>query len=176
VEPLQSDAAASVIEPKPRRHRRLPLGAELALAMLPTITILAVLALVETYSNQRLLFASLASSAFLIYLDPQHASNRVRTLIISQLAAALLGFAAFWCIGPGYFASAFAMVLVIVLMILFDAVHPPAVSTALSFAFRSGNESNLLLFLVAVGMIAMLVGLQRASVWLMSYFHRKQIS
>jgi starch phosphorylase len=32
----------------------------------------------------------------------------------------------------------------------FDAVHPPAVSTSLSFALRAGNENNLVLFALAV--------------------------
>jgi hypothetical protein len=34
------------------------------------------------------------------------------------------------------------MVLTIVVLILWDAVHPPAVSTALSFAFRAGSEER----------------------------------
>ncbi|MEC4818085.1 MAG: hypothetical protein SAK29_33165 [Scytonema sp. PMC 1069.18] len=50
------------------------------------------LAFVEVLSRQRLLFASLASSAFLIYLDPQHGSNTVRTLVLSQMMAASIGF------------------------------------------------------------------------------------
>ena len=52
---------------------RLTLKGELALATAPTVTVLVVLALVEVLSRQRLLFASLASSAFLIYLDPNMA-------------------------------------------------------------------------------------------------------
>ena len=66
-------------------RRRLTIRGELALATAPTIIILGVLALVEALSRQRLLFASLASSAFLIYLDPQHGTNTVRTLILSQM-------------------------------------------------------------------------------------------
>ncbi len=46
-------------------RRRLNLRGEFALALLPTATVLAVLALVEALSRQRLLFASLAASAFL---------------------------------------------------------------------------------------------------------------
>lgn len=42
-----------------RIRRRLPLKGEFLLALLPTVTILAVLALVEGVSRQRLLFASL---------------------------------------------------------------------------------------------------------------------
>lgn len=54
---------------------RLDLKGELALATAPTVLILTVLALVEVLSRQHLLFASLASSAFLIYLDPQHVNS-----------------------------------------------------------------------------------------------------
>jgi hypothetical protein len=60
-------------------RRRLGWRGELALVALPTVTVLVVLALVEALARQRLLFASLASSAFLIYLDPTHPTNRVRT-------------------------------------------------------------------------------------------------
>ncbi len=69
-------------------RRRLPWRHELLLVLLPTITVLAVVALVERFSQQRLLFASLASSAFLIYLDPLHGTNSARTLLIAQLGAA----------------------------------------------------------------------------------------
>ncbi len=146
-------------------RRRLRLADELLLALLPTATVLLVLALVEALSRQRLLFASLASSAFLIYLDPRHGTNAVRTLVVAQVSAALLGLAAFLLFGPGYAAAGAGMVTAIVLMILLDAVHPPAVSTALAFALRAGDESNVALFGLAVGMTAGLVILQRAAVW-----------
>jgi CBS-domain-containing membrane protein len=154
-------------------RRRLDVRGELALALLPTLTVLAVLGLVEAFSQQRLLFASLASSAFLIYLDPQHGTNSVRTLVLSQMLAALIGFVSFALLGPGYASAGGAMVITIVVMILLDIVHPPAVSTALSFAFRAGNENNLLLFGFAVGVIALLVGLQRISLWLLARYAPK---
>ena len=149
-------------------RRRLGLWAEFLLALGPTVTILLVLGLVEVMSRQRLLFASLASSAFLIYLDPKHGTNAVRTLVIAQLSAAALGLVTFVTLGPGYLAAGAAMVAAIVLMILADAVHPPAVSTALAFALRSGDESNLVLFAVAVGMTAVLVLLERAALWVLA--------
>lgn len=105
-------------------------------------------------SRQRLLFASLASSAFLVYLDPQHGTTSGRTLLLSQMMAAAVGLATYLPLGPGYMAGGSAMVVTIVLMILIDAVHPPAVSTSLSFAFRAGNETNLMLFALAVGITA----------------------
>ena len=59
------------------------------------------------------------------------------------------------------------MVLTILLMIVLDAVHPSAVSTSLSFALRAGNENNLVLFGLAVGMTAALIGLERSALWIL---------
>jgi hypothetical protein len=87
-------------EDMPRR-RRLGVKRELLLALAPTLTVLLVLALVEAVSRQRLLFASLASSAFLIYLDPGHTVNKARTLILSQVGGACIGMAAAVALGPG---------------------------------------------------------------------------
>lgn len=148
------------------RRQRLGLKNELLLALMPSVTVLAVLGLVEILSNQRLLFASLASSAFLIYLDPGHDVNQVRTLVIAQIGAALLGLLSFVVLGPGYVSGGVAMVLAIVGMILLDVMHPPAVSTALSFGLKAGDESNVVLFTLAVAITACLVVLQRLAVWL----------
>lgn len=149
-------------------RERLDLRGELILALLPTLTILSVLALVEVFSNQRLLFASLASSAFLIYLDPHHGANAVRTLVLSHTLAATLGLLLYLLLGPGYLSGGAAMVGVIIAMITLDAVHPPAVSTALAFAFRAGNEQNLALFGMALAMVALLVLLEQATLWLLA--------
>ncbi|RAM48022.1 MAG: HPP family protein [Hapalosiphonaceae cyanobacterium JJU2] len=154
------------------KRRRLTLKGEFVLALMPTLIILTVLALVEVLSRQRLLFASLASSAFLIYLDPQHGTNTVRTLITSQMLAATIGLLTYLALGPGYLSGGSAMVLTIVLMILLDAVHPPAVSTSLSFALRAGHEKNLVLFSMAVGITAILVLLERCALWLLTYHSR----
>ena len=145
--------------PSSRHH--LTLKEELLLAAAPTLTILSVMALVEVLNGQRLLFASLAVSAFLIYLDPQHASNSTRSLVLSQLMAAVIGLLANSVLGSGYSAGAVAMVITIVFMIVLDIVHPPAVATSLSFAFSLGSKTNLALFSLAVGITALLVGLER---------------
>lgn len=113
-----------------------------------------------------MLFASLASSAFLIYLDPEHGTNKVWTLVTSHFMAAVLGPLLVTVFGAGYLAAGVALVATITLMIVLDVVHPPAVSTALSFAFRSENQRTIVLFVVALVMIAVLVVLQRAIVWL----------
>jgi CBS-domain-containing membrane protein len=151
-------------------RRRLSLKGEFALAVLPTVTVLAVLGLLEVLSRQRLLFASLASSAFLIYLDPRHGTNTVRTLILSQTLAAVAGLATYLLLGAGYPAAGSAMVITIALMILLDAVHPPAVSTSLTFAFRAGAEKDIVLFGLALGIVVVLVILQRVALWILVRF------
>lgn len=141
-------------------RRNLGLRGEFLLTLLPTLTVLAVLGLVEALSRQRLLFASPASSAFLIYLDPRHATNHVKTLLVAQMAAALIGLVGYLLWGPGYLSGGIAMVATIVLMIVFDVLHPPAVATALNFTLRAGDESNVVLFGLAVAITALLVILQ----------------
>jgi hypothetical protein len=71
--------------------------------------VLAVFALVEVLSRQRILFAALSASAFLIYLDPQYSTNTVRTLLISQIIAATLGLGAYLTLGPGYLSGGIAI-------------------------------------------------------------------
>lgn len=135
--------------------------------MLPTATVLAMLALVQALTTQRLLFASLASSAFLIYLDPEHGTNRVRALILSQTLGAVFGWLLFSAFGPGYLAAGSALVATILAMVILDVVHPPAVGTAMSFALRAGDSSNLAIFALALTIIVVLVVLQRAVTWIL---------
>ncbi|MEG3863016.1 HPP family protein [Microcoleus sp. herbarium12] len=125
------------------------------------------MALVELLSQQRLLFSSLAVSAFLIYLDPHHSSNTARSLISAQLMAAAISLFASFALGAGYSAAAAAMVITIIVMIVVDVVHPPAVATSLVFAFSVSSQNNLILFSLGVGAISLLVGLERFVLWLM---------
>ena len=155
----------------PLGRPRLGWRRELALAVLPTATVLVLLWLLKLLSNQQLLFASLASSCFLIYLDPGHPANSARTLLVSQLAAAVLGFGLHALLGPGYLGAALALVGIIGVMILTDTMHPPAVATALNFAFRAGTgEGNLALFGLAVGLVLVLLAVQRGSAYLVRRF------
>lgn len=65
------------------------------------------------------------------------------------------------------------MTATIAFMILLDVVHPPAASTSLIFAFRAGDDTNLLLFAFAVGITAVLVILERSALWMMSSYRRR---
>ncbi len=148
-------------------RRRLDLKGELLLALLPTVTVLIVLAMVDGLTRQRLLFSSLASSAFLIYLDPEHSMNEVKTLVSAQMLAATLGLLTYLLLGNGYIPAALAMVLTIVGMIALNVAHPPAVSTAMSFALRAGSTSNVAIFGLAVAVTAVLVVLEQVALWLL---------
>jgi CBS-domain-containing membrane protein len=104
----------------------------------------------------------------LIYLDPRHQTNTVRTLVLAQITAALVGWALCSLFGPGFLAAGTSMTATILLMILFDAVHPPAASTALAFSLRLGENSSLVLFGLAVGITAALILLQRVALWFLN--------
>ncbi|GJG86508.1 hypothetical protein tb265_16890 [Gemmatimonadetes bacterium T265] len=170
--PANATTATPVRDAPYTARRRLGLRGELALAALPTATVLLVLAFVEAVARQRLLFASLASSAFLIYLDPGHPSNGVRTVLLAQVAGAVFGWALVALLGTGYAAGASAMVATIVFMIAADAVHPPAVSTALSFALGDGQTRAIVLFSLALGVTLVLVVLQRVATRLLARLSR----
>lgn len=146
--------------------RRFDRKTEIALAVMPTTIIILVLMLLEAFSKQQLLFSSLASSAFLIYLDPKHPTNRVRTLVIAQMSAALIGFIVYIIVGPGYLSAAISMIIAIGVMLAAKAMHPPAVSSALIFAFEYTRVNTLLMFFSAVVLLIILIGLQKASLWL----------
>lgn len=147
-------------------RKRYDLKTEISLALLPTITMGMVLFLLEAYSKQHLLFASLASSAFLIYLDPEHPTNSIYTLVMAQTSAALIGIGVIKLIGPGYTSAILSMVLAITFMVLLNVMHPPAVSTALTFAFETGKTMPL--FLIALGLLVVLVIIQKVSVWMIN--------
>lgn len=78
--------------------------------------------------------------------------------------AATIGLVLHLMLGSGYLSAASAMIATIALMILLDAMHPPAVATSLSFALRAGNENNLVLFGLAVGITATLVVIETSVV------------
>jgi CBS-domain-containing membrane protein len=154
--------------------RRYDLQTDILLAVMPAVVMIAVLMLLDTFGKQEILFSSLASSAFLIYLEPKHPTNKVRTLLISQLTASVIGYLVYISIGSGYTSAGISMILSIMVMILTKAMHPPAVSTALVFAFQHTKPNTLLMFFCAVVLMVILVGLQRSSLWLIKRSERRK--
>ena len=145
--------------------RRGGLGGELLLAALPTLIVLATVSLLSALRHERILFASLASSAFLIYRDPAHPMNGVRTMVGAHLVAVACGVGAALLLGAGYAAVAAAMLGTILILVLANLVHPPAISTALGFAFFAHQTDAAGVFLLSLGLLAALVILQRSATW-----------
>ncbi|HWV23819.1 MAG TPA: HPP family protein [Thermomicrobiales bacterium] len=146
---------------------RLPLPDELTLAILPTLTVLLVLWTGDVFANRHVLFAALASSAFLIYMDPMHGTNRLPVLILSHLLGAVAGMGAVWWLGYSAAAAGLAVGVTIAIMVGANIMHPPAIGTSLSFAFHSGLDDHITLFLLALGMVVILGVLQRITQYLL---------
>ena len=119
----------------------------------------------EAFADRQVLFASLASSAFLIYRDPAHRMNSARVLLVAQLLAVAIGFGAWWWLGSSYISAGIALAVSIFAMVALDVVHPPAIGTALTFAFRPGDDDNLGLFLVALLLVVVLTSLSTATTY-----------
>ena len=150
------------------------LAGELSLAALPTFTVILVLWLVEAFADRQVLFASLASSAFLIYRDPAHRMNSAKVLLVAQVLAVGIGFGAWYLLGSSYWSAGIALALAIFAMVALDVVHPPALGTALTFAFRPGDDDNLGLFLVALLLVVVLTSLSTATTYaLKRLMHRR---
>ena len=148
-------------------RRRLGWKGELALLTPPIVVTLAVLAFLDVITRQRVLYASLAASALNIYQDPTSRSNGPRTLLAAHMTAIVAGLASDAVLAHTYLAAGVAMVSTIALMASLDYLHPPAVGTSLTFAFRAAEEETLNLFLMALGVTVALVVLERAMLWLL---------
>lgn len=149
------------------RHRRGGLRGELLLAIPPTITVLVALGLVTAFQRQQVLFASLASSAFLIYLDPRHPANSARIVTTAHLIGTAIGIGAALVFGAGLLAGGVAMAVTIFLLVVLDVVHPPAIATALGFAYFRQEDKAVVFFLLALAMLVVLVVLQRVALILL---------
>lgn len=170
--PTRADSGGIHLEPSPEMplprfsptrgpQRRGGLPGEIILAVPPTIAVLGALFAIEHLTGQHLLFASLASSAFLIYRDPTNPMNNLRVMVAAHILAVVIGTAPALLLGAGYRAAAVALILAIVLLVTLNIVHPPALSTALGFAFYAHQTDTIPLFLLAVGMLVALVILER---------------
>ena len=165
-DPLEASPTRHLLSEARVSNRRGGLLGELTLALPPTVLVLASVFLLESFRHQRLLFASLASSAFLIYRDPNHPMNSVRVMVTAHLIGVALGVGSALLLGTGYRAGAVAMVGTIIALVPLNAVHPPAISTALGFAFFSQQDQAVGFFVLALVMLAALVVLQRVATWL----------
>ena len=154
----------------PRRRGGLP--GEILLAVPPTIAVLGALLSIERLTGQHLLFASLASSAFLIYRDPTNPMNNLRVMVGAHVLAVVVGTAPALVLGAGYRAAGVALLLTIALLVVLNIVHPPAISTTLGFAFYAHQADTIPIFLLAIGMLVALVILERLALFTLHRLER----
>lgn len=156
------------------RKQRYNVKTEFLLALFPTVIVISILYFVKTFTREPVLFSSLAASSFLIYLDPTHQANSIRSLIISQITAAIAGYGAYVLFGAGYSAAVCAMAITVAVMVFTHAMHPPAVASSLLFAFKYTKFNIVLLFLLTMSILVVLILLQRSSVWVINRLERKK--
>ena len=155
------------------RQRLTGVGGELLLALPPTLVVLGAFVLVDVLRHERVLFAPLASSAFLIYSDPAHQMNSVRRMVLSHGIAPVVGLGTAAVLGAGYLAAAVAIIATISVIVPADLVHPPAVSTALGFGFNDRQADTLALFSAALALVVALVFLQRFGLAAVAWAERR---
>lgn len=120
------------------------------------------MALAVRFAHQRVLFASLAVSVFLVYREPHHGMNGIGAMTGGHLTALALGLAAAAWLGSGYAAAALAMAGTIVVLIAAGGVHPPAIATALAFGFGAIAPETIVVFVLCLAGLAALLVLQRS--------------
>lgn len=158
-------------ETSPDAAARLAPAQRLVLAGFVAGTVLLIVAATDAISRQPALLASIASGTLHVYLDAIHRRRSVRAVLIGHLTAGSAAWLMHLAVGTGYAAAGGTLLVTVAAMVLLDAIHPPAASTALSFAFRSGHTPNHALFLsvlVIAASLAMLDwGLAAVSRWLL---------
>jgi hypothetical protein len=144
-----------------QRQRRGWLRGELLLAIPPTVVMLLAVVLLETLRHERILFASLAASAYLIYRDPVHPMNGVRVMVGAHSVAVVTGVSCGAGLRGGHPGDGR------------DAAGAHRVSHCPSPGGIHGARLRLFarpieaagLFVVALSMIAVLIVLQRTALW-----------
>jgi CBS-domain-containing membrane protein len=152
--------------PPVRRAYRGGLWAELLLAFVPTGFVIGIFVGISHFGRQPVLFISLATSAFRIYLDPRGLMNQARVFLPAHLIGLSLGLLSSLLFRDPYVSGAIAMGLTIFLMVLLRIMFEPAIATSLIFAFRLYGERDVILFLFGVAMLAVLILIQRATSYL----------
>ncbi len=112
-----------------------------------------------------LIFASFASSAFLLFMLPRSKTARPARFVKSYIIAALLGYLGALSIAViGEYATIIIIIFVVAMLLpLFDAGHPPAVGIAFAFMLFGVGYAELVLVALGIALLlAMRLLLERA--------------
>ena len=89
-----------------------------------------------------IVFSSFASSSFLLFMEPHQESSRLSKFIKSYIISGLIGIAgSFIALHIGiYYSLALVETMVALFLVLFNAIHPPAMGIAVVFILEILRE------------------------------------
>lgn len=112
-----------------------------------------------------LIFASMGSSAFILFMTPRSKAAHISKFAKSYIVAGLIGYLGF-AVKPfaGIYASLTLVMLIVTIALVFArAEHPPAVGIAIAFVlYNVGAAGILVVMLAMLLLIAVRVVLERA--------------
>ena len=111
-----------------------------------TILFLALLDIYMVPIAKFIVFSSFASSSFLLFMEPHQESSRLSKFIKSYIISGLIGIAgSFIALHIGiYYSLALVETMVALFLVLFNAIHPPAMGIAVVFILERANIFALL--------------------------------
>jgi CBS-domain-containing membrane protein len=137
------------------------------------IAIVLILLGVEILTRHHILFTSLVSSIFLIYVNPEDPMNDTLTILVSQILATGVGYTSYLLLGDSYWAGCVTVISVTFILVGIDKLHPPAIATSLIFNYRTHSQSDLVLFGLLIGLIAILFLMKKGYSYLEQLFFEK---
>jgi len=93
---------------------------------------IAFLGVLWMYYDLPLLIGSLGSTAVTLFALPKAPAARPKSAILGQFLSALCGWCVQYLLGSTWYACAIAVMLSLILMVVFDCIHPPGGATALT--------------------------------------------
>jgi len=103
-----------------------------------------------------LLIASLGSTAVTLFGLPKAPAAKPRSAILGQFLSAICGWCTQYLLGSEWYACAIAVMLSLIVMVIFNCVHPPGGATALT-AILTPQEWTFIIAPVTVGVIFLVV-------------------
>ena len=103
-----------------------------------------------------LLVASLGSTAVTLFALPKAPAARPKSAILGQFLSAVCGWGTQFLLGSTWYACAIAVALALILMVVFDCVHPPGGATALT-AILTPQPWTFIIAPVTIGVMFLVI-------------------
>lgn len=113
---------------------------------------IAFLGILWAFYDLPLLVASLGSTAVTLFALPKAPAAKPKSAILGQFLSAVCGWGTQFLLGSTWYACAIAVMLSLVVMVVFDCIHPPGGATALT-AVLTPQPWTFIIAPVTVGVI-----------------------